>query len=129
MDHRQYIEQYLSADVDGALNSAERQAVSAHLATCRDCRDRQADERALKALLRERIPIVSAPVELRQKIIAALDREDSRPVVRRVWFSRRPLWLGSIGALAAAAVVLMVILVGGLGRQPSNGVLDVAVND
>ena len=125
MDHRQYIEQYLSADVDGALSPTERQAVAAHLAACADCRLRQADERALKALLRERIPIVSAPAELRQQIIAALDAETARPAsaparraqVGLVRFTRRPLWMGSFAALAAAAVVIAVIMVRGLGQQ------------
>jgi hypothetical protein len=129
MDHRQYIEEYLSADVDGALSPAERQAVSAHLAACVDCRQRQADERALKALLHERIPIVSAPAELRQRVITALGREDSRPAARHRRFSRRPLWVGSLGALAAAAAVAVIILVGGLGRPPANAALEAAVND
>ncbi len=129
MDHRQYIEQYLSADVDGALSSPERQAVSAHLAACADCRQRQADERALKALLRERIPIVSAPAELRHKIIVALDREDAQSKGRRLRLSRRPLWLGSLGALAAAAAILVIILVRGLGQPPPNRAFDAAVNE
>lgn len=130
MDHRQYIEQYLSADIDDALSPAERQAVSSHLASCAGCRQRQADERALKAVLRERIPIVPAPAQLRQKIIAALDVEDSRPAIGRVRFSRRPLWLGSLGAVAAAAVVLVVILVGGLRRPPpANNAFEAALNN
>jgi len=130
MDHRQYIEQYMSADVDEELSPAERQVVTAHLAGCADCRQRQADERALKALLRERIPLIPAPAELRQKIIAGLDLEDAHPAIRRTRFARRPLLLGSIGALAAAAAVLVVILVGGLGRQPiANSALEVAVSD
>jgi len=130
MDHRQYIEQYMSADIDEALSPAERQAVMAHLAGCADCRQRQADERALKSVLRERIPIESAPAELRQKIIAALDQEDARPALGRVRLGRRALVLSSLGALAAAAVVLIVVLAGGLGRQPpANSGLASAVND
>ena len=131
MDHRQYIEQYLSADVDGALNAAERQAVTNHLAVCADCRQRQADERALKALLREKIPIVDAPFELRRKIIADLDREDARSAAN-VRFTRRPLLLASLGAFAVAATVLVAILIGGLrglGRQPSNRAFESAVKD
>ncbi|HKD66366.1 MAG TPA: zf-HC2 domain-containing protein [Candidatus Binataceae bacterium] len=133
MDHRQYIEQYLSADVDGALDSDEREAVSAHLSGCAECRQRQADERELKAWLRQRIPIVSMPDNVRRKIFAALDmqdaREDVRPAIRPARFSRRPLLLGSLGALAAAAAVLVIILVGGLGQRKSNGGLEAAAND
>jgi anti-sigma factor RsiW len=134
MDHRHYIEQYLSADVDGALSPTERQAVAAHLAACADCRLRQADERALKALLRERIPIVSAPAELRQQIIAALDREDARSNVRRLRFSGqplnpRPVWLALAGGLASAAAIFVILLVRGPGQPPPNRAFEAAVNE
>jgi hypothetical protein len=126
MDHRQYIEQYLSADVDGALNPAERQAVAAHLAVCADCRQRQADERALKAMVRQGLPILPAPPELRRNIIHALDREDARRLTAR----RRTLWIGSFAALATAAVLLLLIVAGGPGRQsPANRALQSAVAD
>ncbi len=125
MDHRQYIGHYLSADVDGELSPAEQQAVSAHLVTCPACRQRQSAEVSLKAVLRQRIPIVPAPDDLRRKIIAALDAETARPAsaparraqVGRVRFTRRPLWTGSFAALAAAAAVIAVIMVRGLGQQ------------
>ena len=128
MDHRQYIEEYLSADVDGELSATERQAVAAHLATCADCRRRQDDERAFKALLRQRIPIVAAPPELRRGIIAAVDRETSRPLsVRR--FGRRKLWLNALGALAAASVLVAVIFKGMSPPQPANRGFDAVVKD
>jgi anti-sigma factor (TIGR02949 family) len=126
MDHRQYIEQYLSADVDGELSSSERDAVAAHLADCADCRQLQDAERALKGLLKERIPVVAAPSELRQRIISVLDRETARPAARR---ARRPLWMGSLGALAAAAAVLVVVLIRGFGQPPANSSFDAAVKD
>jgi anti-sigma factor RsiW len=75
MDHRQYLEEYVSADVDGELSTAERRAVAAHLANCGGCRQRQGAERALKGLIKQRISLVSAPPELWQRIIAVLDRE------------------------------------------------------
>ncbi|HXR34994.1 MAG TPA: zf-HC2 domain-containing protein, partial [Candidatus Binataceae bacterium] len=97
MDHRQYIEQYLSADVDGELSAPERQAVAAHLANCADCRQLQGDERALKALLQQRIPIVTAPPELRRRISAALDSETApERAARRTGRARRPLWMGGV---------------------------------
>jgi len=128
MDHRQYIEQYLSADVDGELSSSERDAVAAHLADCADCRQLQDAERALKGLLKERIPVVAAPSELRQRIIGALDRETPRPAVRPARPARRPLRRGSLGALAAAAAVLVVVLIRGVGQAPPNS-FDAAVKD
>jgi hypothetical protein len=129
MDHRQYIQQYLSADIDGELSPAESQAVSTHLASCADCRQRQADERAFKALLRQRIPLHAAPSELGRSIIAALDREDARTALQHRRAARRRLWLGAAGALAAAAAIVAVILIGGRGPQPANRLLDSVAND
>jgi len=130
MDHRQYIEQYLSADVDGELSAPERQAVAAHLANCADCRQLQGDERALKALLQQRIPIVTAPPELRRRISAALDSETApERAARRTGRARRPLWMGGVGALAAAAVLVMVLLKGMGPPLPSNKGFDGAVKD
>jgi anti-sigma factor RsiW len=99
MDHQQYIEHYLSADVDSELSPAEQQAVSAHLATCPACRQRQYAERSLKTLLRRRILIVPAPDDLRRTVIAALDAETASPApapmrppqIGRVRSARRPL--------------------------------------
>jgi hypothetical protein len=131
MDHRQYIEQYLSADVDGELSAPERHAVAAHLANCADCRQLQGDERALKAILQQRIPIVPAPPELRQRIIAALDSEMAPArVARRTGRARRPLWMGGVGVLAAAAALVVVVLLKGIGPpQPSDKGFDTAVKD
>jgi putative zinc finger protein len=127
MDHRQYIEQYLSADIDGELSPAERQAVADHLSSCAACRQRQGEERAFKDFLHQRIPIGPAPPELRQKIIALLDREDAGTALGRKRLTRRWLLTGTIGALAAAAVIA-VVMVGGLGRQ-HNQALDAVAND
>jgi anti-sigma factor RsiW len=129
MDHRQYIEQYLSPDVDGALDTAEQQEVSAHLATCADCRQRQAEERAIKTLLRQSIPTVRAPAELRQSIIASLDLEDARMAVRGRRFSRRPLLVGSVAAAAVAVAAIVLFMVISLSRPPSNPAFDSAVRD
>lgn len=131
MDHRQYIERYLNADVDGELSAAEQQAVSAHLAGCLACRQRQSAERSLKALLRQRIPIVPAPDDLRTKIIAALDAETARPTAVSLGrFTRRPLWVTSVSALAAAAVVVAMILLRGQGQQPvSPGIFESAIKE
>jgi mycothiol system anti-sigma-R factor len=126
MDHRQYIEQYLSADVDGELSDAERRAVSAHLANCADCRQRRGAERVLKALIRERITIMPAPPELRKRIAAVLEAKTAGAA--RKGLMRKPLWMASVAALAAAAAVLVVILVSGIG-QPQNPRFDAAVAD
>jgi hypothetical protein len=129
MEHRQYIGQYLSANIDSELSASERWKVAAHLANCAVCRQRESAERALKALLKRRIPIVAAPPELRQSIIAALDIEGVGLPVKPARPTRRPLWLGSMATLAAAAAVLVVVLTRGLPEAPSNSAFDAAVKD
>lgn len=130
MDHRQYIEQYLSADVDDELTAPERQAVMAHLANCPDCRQRQSAERALKSLLHDRVPIVPAPPELRERIIAALDRDTVRAATKSNRVARRRWWFGSVAALAAAAAVVAVIVIRGMGPgHPPDPAFEAAVSD
>jgi hypothetical protein len=124
MDHRQYIEHYLSADVDGELDAAERQAVAAHLASCPECRQRRSEEHELKAVLREQIAMRPAPPELRQKIIAALDQEDASALGRR----RRRRW-GALGAIAAAAAIAAFLLIAGPLSHPRNPALEAAAAD
>ena len=128
MDHRQYVEHYLSADVDGELTAPERQAVMAHLSTCADCRQRQNRERALKSLLRERLPIVATPPDVRASVIAALDREAAPIALKPARLTRRPLWIGSIAAFAAAASIIALILIRGMGPSP-NTTFEAAVTD
>jgi mycothiol system anti-sigma-R factor len=129
MQHRQYIRLYLSADIDSELSASERSRVAAHLADCPVCRQRQSAERALKELLKRRISIVAAPAELRQRIIAALDVEMAGLRVKPARPTRRPLWLGAMVTLAAAAAVLVVVLTRGLPEAPPNSTFDAAVKD
>ncbi len=121
MDCDTYIDRYLSAHVDGELSGDETRAVEKHLAGCANCRVRYAEERAVKAMVRERARRYETPVQVRGSILAALDAVDSgaragdraghadRPgfsVIRRA-----RLWLPV--ALAAAAMFAFVMLHGG----------------
>ncbi len=77
MDCKTYIEKYLSAHVDGELTPAELREVEEHLAGCDNCRARFAEERAVKALLRERAAMRRTPPIVRGSILAALDAADA----------------------------------------------------
>ncbi len=111
MDHRQYIEQYLSAHLDDELGAEELRAVEAHLASCAGCRERLAAERATKALLQKGLPIVAAPKALRERISAALDAIDRAQPKARVRVLRRPvLWMAVGGSLAACLAILVLNL-------------------
>jgi anti-sigma factor RsiW len=111
MDHRKYIELYLSAHLDDELGIEERRAAEDHLAGCAECRGKLAAERATKALLQEGLPIIAAPAALRERISAALDVIDRAQPKARVRVFRRPmLWMAVGGALAACLAVLVVNL-------------------
>jgi len=77
VDCTTYIEKYLSAHVDGELSAAELRDAEEHIAGCVNCRVRFAEERAVKALLRERAAMLRTPPIVRGSILAALDAIDS----------------------------------------------------
>jgi anti-sigma factor RsiW len=113
MDHRDYIELYLSADADSELSADERQAARAHLQGCAGCRARLAEERATKALLQKNFPMVEAPAALRARISAALDAADheaSRQTARVIQLRRPSRGLRTPLAWAAAATAVAALL-------------------
>jgi Putative zinc-finger len=72
MDCQDYVNKYLSAHADGELTPYALRRVEEHLGGCRACRGRLADERSVKALVRQRITIVKVPAEVRLRIRAAI---------------------------------------------------------
>jgi Putative zinc-finger len=139
-----YIEKYLSAHVDGELSAAELREVEEHLAGCVNCRARFAEERAVKALLRERAAMRRTPSMVRGSILAALDAIDTAdasggardrgdrsasahrgglPSIRRA-----RVWIPT--AMAAVAVFAFVMLHGVGGPAPAHAVVpfDVAID-
>jgi Putative zinc-finger len=122
-----YIAKYLSAHVDGELNAVELHDAEEHLAGCVNCRARFAEERAVKALLRERAELLRTPPIVRGSILAALDaidaadasegsargRDRSPGADRAAWFSIRRVRVWVPVAMAAVAVFAFVMLHGG----------------
>jgi len=139
-----YIEKYLSAQVDGELSADELREAEEHLAGCVNCRARFAEERAVKALLRERAEMRRTPPMVRGSILAALDaidsadasnaigrgRDRSAGADRAPWLSirRARVWVPT--AIAALAVFAFVLLHGGGGPTPAHAIppFDVAIN-
>jgi anti-sigma factor RsiW len=109
MDHREYIERYISSDCAVEPNPKERMAISEHLASCPECAEQLARERAIKSILQTKVPIVPAPDSLRMKIAAALDNEDASERARRASVFRPAIWT-TAAVMAAAAILLVVIL-------------------
>lgn len=95
----------LSAYLDRELATQERDAIRAHLADCDRCRAEERDLRALKGLLLGvRAPEPAADFE--HRLMSRLREEAVAPVRRRFEFPRlRPLALGQLGGLAAAAAM------------------------
>ncbi|HTG47233.1 MAG TPA: zf-HC2 domain-containing protein [Actinomycetota bacterium] len=108
----------LAPYVDGALPTAERNAVDRHLATCARCR-REVElaggaSRALRAL-----PPVQPPADLLGPAIEAAERNTAEraPEVAPLRPEARPRWIG----WAAAAVSVAAVLVLGVTVLPRVG--------
>jgi hypothetical protein len=138
-----YIKNYLSAHVDGELSAAELREVEQHLAGCVNCRARFAEERAVKALLRERAAMRRTPPMVRGSILAALDAIDSSDAASaarggdrsagadragRFSIRRARLWVPA--AIAAVAVFAFVMLHGGSGPKTAHAIppFDIAID-
>jgi putative zinc finger protein len=144
VDCNTYIDQYLSAHVDGELSADELRAAEEHLAGCVNCRARLAEERAVKALLRERAEMRRTPPVVRGSILAALDaidKSESRMAGGRrnrsagadrsgpVSIRRARVWVPA--ALAAVAVFAFVMLHGVNGPTPAHAIpaFDLAIDN
>ena len=113
----------LSAYLDRELALEERDAVRAHLADCDRCRVEERDLRALKGLLLGvRAPEPAADFE--ERLMSRLHAEASTPVRPRLAFPKfRPLVIGQLGGLAAAAALATIVVVHGpQAKAPSSSV-------
>lgn len=144
MECKTYIEQYLSAHVDGELSVDELRAAEEHLAGCVNCRARFAEERAVKTLLRERAETRRTPPMVRGSILAALDAIDKSDASRQAGgghdraagvdraglsIRRARVWIPA--AIAAVAVFAFVILHGVSGPAPAHAIpaFDLAIDN
>ncbi|HEY6419727.1 MAG TPA: zf-HC2 domain-containing protein [Candidatus Binataceae bacterium] len=124
MDCGTYIDNFLAAHVDGELEGEDKRRADQHVAGCANCRAELEEQRALKALLRERAGMLRTPAPVRVSLRAALDsadagaRVEARPPAAAQRPSRR-LRSARIWApiAVAAAAVLAIILVH--NRQPA----------
>lgn len=122
VDHQQAIEYALHPDADDQLSDTDRNAMAEHLATCLECREKLAAEAALKMEIQS-VSTVKTPIDLRDRILAALDEVD-RASEPRVRYLRRPVvWMAS-AALAASLILVMLNL---RVSEPSNPAFDAAI--
>ncbi len=132
MDCREYIDHYLAAQADGELDAQERAAADLHLTGCVKCRARLAEERALKALLKERLRKVAAPEALHAAIRANLNRAEAASSLRAdlsgmaAEVRRRPRIWAPIAALAAAILLIVMVRDRGARNTPASD-FDIAI--
>src|ERR1043166_1559519 len=105
-------EQSLDAYVDGELSPTDAAAVADHIEGCSACRRRLASRESLGRLVRS-MPYYAAPARLRMAVVSTPRRSRFTP-----------------GALAAAAVVMIAVTLGGAAgfraRQTSQATASVA---
>ena len=65
--------------IDDELDASGKNEVKTHLRDCPECNETYAAEAQVKKLVRERLPIVKAPANLRSRIRRNLIRDGNRP--------------------------------------------------
>ena len=103
----------LSAYFDGELSAGEAEALRAHLEDCADCR---AELDALRAAARalSALPAVSAPDDLKAKILAAVEAEAETTGSRS-----RSAWVRAFWPTAAVVAIAVGLMLYGDHRRPS----------
>jgi anti-sigma-K factor RskA len=108
----------------GALTEAEHDAFRGHLDSCAVCREEVAALQVVAGALPAVAPQLSAPPELKQRLMASiredLGREAAEPVrsQRRptfTWPRWRPLFAPALGAIAVVVVLAVIALSSGGG--------------
>jgi hypothetical protein len=126
LDCQRYINDYLAAHADGELTTRERNDADAHVRSCAECRRRLADERSLKALVRQYTPLERTPAEVRLRIRAALgeaaeprfgnqrasEQTESESVSARIVAGMRRPQVWAPFAVAASLIVILTIFAG-----------------
>ena len=130
-----YINDFLSAHADGELSGAELREAEAHVASCTECAERLAEERAMKSLVRLGAGTVETPSPVRARLLALLAEDAARgegtmssetgarrgPSRERGWRTlRRPaVW---VPISIAASLLLAFISVRSFGLFPHDEV-------
>ncbi|HXW96853.1 MAG TPA: anti-sigma factor [Gemmatimonadales bacterium] len=90
----------LDAHVDGELPDAEAREMESHLAGCPDCAAACERHMALRSALREQLPPLAAPAELRASIVRAVGTSPRQSVFRarayRTWSAAAAVLIGVI---------------------------------
>ena len=110
--------------LDNQLSGPELEAFAAHLKTCKECMLQLGAEQALSRLLRDSVPLYTAPLALRTRVSSVLNQTPGRSPIsqrlRRVWLGLvrwAPSW--SLPLPALLMIVAALIFIPGVTRQVS----------
>jgi hypothetical protein len=121
MDCAQYLD-LVAPDIDGALEEPQRSEAQRHVTECARCTALRRGQVAAKTVLRERSRRLGAPSEVKQKVVAAIEREPERGAASR----RVSRWrIVIVGAVAA----MLVLFFAPLWRSTAPDVLALIVQD
>ena len=96
-----YFEELISAELDGELSEAEKEALRAHLEHCENCR---AYREALRAVAGTEADLPAPPADLTGRIMDAVRREAEAKKKPKVIPFRRYLRAGALAAAAALVI-------------------------
>ena len=110
--------------LDNQLSGPELEAFDAHLKTCKECTLQLGAEQALSGLLRDSVPLYTAPLALRARVSAVLNQTPARSPI---WQRLRRVWLGlaqwapswSLALPVLLMIVAALIFIPGVTRQVS----------
>ncbi len=95
--------------VDGRLEGVDRLAFDAHLQECPECKRHFDLEQAIKRRIRERIPHLPAPAELREHIMNGIRDLSRKEHARQPWW-KRALSVGSIPGVKPVAMISLAAI-------------------
>ena len=103
----------VQAHFDREIDAVAAADVERHLQHCAECQGLYQELEQLRVGMRDELPQIEAPAELRARIMRSLDREDAAAAPRSprrsdtVW-RLRTFWAGAASGLAAAAMAAAV---------------------
>lgn len=101
-------QELITALIDNELSDAERPSIEGHLKACVSCQFVHRQEQALKRAIRIAGTGVSAPPELREKIISALGMAPQRDEAPKRW--EWSVWAAKLMLRPALVFALLVLL-------------------
>lgn len=118
MDEETYFQNLVSNSLDGTLTELEREKLAAHLKECKACAALKQDLEQIRAAFladstEEKENSAIFPPDLHQKIMQRVEQEQRLTVVRPEKPVRR---MPVFTMVAAAAIVVLMVLGGGLGN-------------